>query len=304
VSRAPGASIAGSAEEVAAAELGRIAALAAAGQRDLLGPVAAFSDLFAAKPFDQALFASVALATACNAPWCTAAQLRVANWSALWVFAADWRLDYLARSAGQIEALAATCLSAARGEPAGDDPLAGLLGAIRDELAGAAAFDPLAALWCTELERMFAAAAREWTWKSARVAGADGALPSLDAYLDGADNTGLAFVNVGHWISTGDASCLAHLDQLVAAGRAVQRVLRLVNDLATHDRDVRWGDLNALLLGVDRAEVRRRLGILVRDCRRLLRPLEIGCPREARYLARQMGFVRGFYRQADFWGSL
>jgi hypothetical protein len=293
----------GDRELTAAAGLGRIAALAIQGQRDLSRQVERYPELFAAKPFDPALLASVAYATAANAPWCEPEELRATNRGALWVFAADWQLDYLAESAEQIDAIAAGCLDVAGGgSPAAGDPLARFLAAIRDELADCAAFGALGPLWREELERMFAAAAREWTWKSNR--GTGGAAPSLDAYLDCADTTGLAFVNMAHWISAGAPDCLPHIAGLRAAGRPAQRILRLVNDLATYDRDVRWGDLNALLLGADRAELERRIAELLRDCRDLLRPLEDSCPRQASYLARQIGFTSGFYRLADFWGEL
>ena len=83
-------------------------------------------------------------------------------------------------------------------------------------------------------------------------------------YLDNADNLACTFVNVTHWICTGDAETHGTARP---AGRApatqVQRVLRLVNDLATHERDLEWGDLNALLLVDDPAEVQTGIAELV-----------------------------------------
>jgi hypothetical protein len=147
---------------------------------------------------------------------------------------------------------------------------------------------------------MLAAMAREWRWKSALAGGAAG--PTFEEYLGIADNTGLSFVNVSHWLFTGDEACLERLGELVTAGRAAQRVLRLVNDLATFERDMVWGDLNALMLA-DRASVSRRITTLVKRCRRLLHPLETACPQQVAYLARQIGFTSGFYQVTDFWGT-
>ncbi len=53
----------------AAAEQGRICALAAKGQRDLAGVAASHPDLFPGRPFDAALFSTVAMTVAFSAPW-------------------------------------------------------------------------------------------------------------------------------------------------------------------------------------------------------------------------------------------
>jgi hypothetical protein len=110
-------------------------------------------------------------------------------------------------------------------------------------------------------------------------------------------------VNVSHWIVSGDPAARVHLAELIAAGREEQRVLRLVNDLATYERDLKWADLNALMVA-DRDEVSRQLAVFVDRCRERLRPLEATCPREVAYLLRQIGFASGFYQVTDFWGSL
>jgi hypothetical protein len=147
---------------------------------------------------------------------------------------------------------------------------------------------------------MLRSMALEWEWKSAGTAGR----PSFEDYLANADNFGSTFVNVSHWIFTGGPSWPEHLDALREASREVQRVLRLLNDLATYERDVTWGDLNALLLGVDRAAVTERIAALVERCRELLGPLYGPCPREAVYLERQIGYSTGFYGATDYWGEL
>lgn len=288
-------------EILVGSEHGRICALAAAGQRDLQQRVAAHPELFAAKPFDPTLFSAIAHATAFGAPWCAVEQLRVANRASLWVFAADWLIDYLAKSREEVTAIVADCLAVADGAaPTAASPLGCFLAEIRDGLATAPSFQARRRLWREEVERMLAAMAREWEWKSALASGAAG--PTFDGYLDNADNTGLSFVNVSHWLFTGDRACLEQLGELTTAGREAQRVLRLVNDLATHERDAVWGDLNALML-TDHADVSRRITIHVERCQDLLRPLETTCPQQAVYLARQIGFTSGFYQVTDFWGG-
>ncbi|MCX4471182.1 terpene synthase [Micromonospora sp. NBC_01655] len=287
----------------AAAEQGRICALAAKGQRDLQRHAARYPDLFSGRPFDGALFSNIALAIAFGAPWCTAEQLRLTNRAVLWGFALDWRIDYLAKSRADVDRVVAGALAVADGaSPDTDDPLGRLLAELRDELAGVPAFAELGDAWRGAVHRTVTAMAREWDWKTARER--DGApLPSFAEYLDNADNLACTVVNVAHWIWTGDAETHRRLDRLVTVSDEVQRVLRLVNDLASYERDLQWGDLNALLLVADRAEVDQRIVELVERCNELLAPLTGGCPLQAAYLARQIGFSSGFYRSTDFWGE-
>jgi hypothetical protein len=298
--------VSGDDEILATAEYGRICALAGKVQRDLQERAVVHRDLFAANPFDPALFSTVSLAMAFSAPWCTAGQLRVANRAVLWGFAADWQIDYLAKSSAEVDAIVTGCLSVADGAaPSADNPLGRFLAELRDELATVPAFEALRPIWRDELARMLAGMAREWDWRAARAADPGGqAGPTFDEYLSNADNLGASFVNVSHWVFTGGPEALDHLTALTVASAEAQRVLRLVNDLATYERDLEWGDLNALMLVADRAELTRQIAVLVDRCRELLRPLESSCPPETSYLTRQLGFATGFYRTADFWGSL
>ncbi len=296
-------------ELTAAAEQGRICALAAKGQRDLHKRATAHPDLFSGDPFDPALFSTVALAISFGAPWCTAEQLRVANRAVLWGFAVDWLIDYVAKSPDEVADLIAGCLTVADDVTAsGTDPLARFLAELRDELATVPAFAALRPVWREELHRMLTAMAREWQWRAGDTGSAEETsaptMPTFTEYLANADNLACSFVNVSHWIYTGSPETLAHLPELLAASAEVQRMLRLVNDLGTYERDVRWGDLNALMLVPDRAEVEQEINTLMARCQELLRPLRTHCPQEAVYLARQIGFSSGFYRLADFWGSL
>lgn len=289
------------------ADHGRLCALAVRLERDLHVVGSGHEDLFSGRPFDSGLFSSIAMSIAFTAPECTAEQLRATTRTLLWVFAADWQIDYLAQEADDVRRIVAGCLAVADGAPPPDGhPLARLLAEIRDELAVAAGFATMRSAWREELQRMFVAVAREWEWKTTRAAAPDARLaaPTLDEYLGNSDNLACSLVNMSLWICIGDQDCLDHLEDLRIASREVQRVLRLINDLATYRRDVQWGDLNALMLVDDPAEVTNRLAALIEGCHELIRPLETTCPRQARYMKRQIAFTSGFYQVSDFWGSL
>lgn len=89
-----------------------------------------------------------------------------------------------------------------------------------------------------------------------------------------------------------------------AASHQAQRVIRLLNDLGTYERDLAWGDLNALSLGVTREDVERVIGVLTADLRELLGPVRAVHPWLADYMERQVEFCAGFYGVADYWGEL
>ncbi|MEU8263058.1 terpene synthase family protein [Micromonospora sp. NPDC048999] len=289
------------------AEQGRICALAVSLERDLHEVVSHHQDLFAGRPFDSALVSSIAMSIAATAPEYPAEQLRVTTRILLWVFAADWQIDYLAKAADDVRAVIAGCLAVADGStPPDKHPLARLLAEIRDELASTPAFAAMQPMWREELGRMFTAVEQEWYWKTTHEAaeGPRRGAPTLDEYLGNADNLACVLVNVTHWIVIGDQDCLDHWEDLRVASREVQRALRLVNDLATYRRDLQWGDLNALMLVDDSTEVTARLTTLIEGSHELIRPLETTCPRQAAYMRRQIAFTSGFYEVSDFWGSL
>lgn len=288
-----------------AREQGRICGVAARSQRDLQALVDAQPDLFPRDPFDPLLLSNISLAMAFTAPWATAGQLRAANRTVLWGFALDWLIDNEAETRDEVQQIVERCLAVAAGEPpVAGDPLGAYLAALQDELATAPAFATYRPLWRDRVRAVVLAMAREWEWKAAWRAGDATALPSFADYLANADNHACTVVNVAHWIYTGDEQVHRHLDDLVAASDEVQRALRLVNDLGTYERDLRWGDLNAMLLVTDRAEIEERVATLVGGCHRLLEPLRSACPREASHLARQTGYTSGFYQVADFWGMV
>ncbi len=285
-------------------EEGRTSALAVDCQRDLAACAKEHAVLFPGGPFDPRLLSGVALANAFGSPWASAEELSVACRTSLWVFAADWLVDYVAETRADVDVQAAACLAVADGaEPPPDVPLARFLAEIRDTLAARPAFAELRGRWRAQLDRYFAAMAREWEWHAARKSG-DGPAPTFAEYVGNADNFGSSFVNLSHWICTSGPDELRHIDALWAASGTVQRILRLLNDLATLQRDLDWGDLNPLALGVGRAEVTDQIDLLVKECLDELAPLREPCPKEARYLERQIGFSTGFYGRTDYWGEL
>jgi hypothetical protein len=284
---------------------GAVMAQAVRAARDLAACAEAYPDLFSAKPIDGTLFTAVACANAFGSPELSAERLRIANRTSLWIFGLDWLVDHVATSREEIDDLNRRCLAVADGgDPPPGDGLARFLADIRDEVAASAAFDALRADWRAQLARLLEAGAREVGWKASAAAGDRGALPSFDTYLDNADNYGSAWVNISHWIVNGDPVTLAHADRLQVISREVQKILRLLNDLATLERDVTWGDLNAQLLGVGEEALTARIDEIVEHCRTLLGPLRGDCPEAVDYLERQIGYSTGFYGTSDYWGSL
>jgi hypothetical protein len=270
--------------------------VAAQGQRDLQRCARTYPDLFPPGPFDPALFSAVSLANAFSAPWLGARRLRVANRAALWAFAVDRLIDVVATSPGQVADLARRARAVARGGPAGDG-VGAFLAEIRDELTTGPYHRRLMNRWRTELSRMLAAMTREWRWTHG------GPRPTADEYLDNADNVGLSFVFASHLVVTGDRAAVRDARDLLAAGRAAQRVIRLVNDLATYERDLATGDLNLLRLGVTRRAAKRRLDGLRWECRERLDPLRDAHPYPIGYLERQVEFNLGFHPLVDYWGD-
>jgi len=281
------------AELLSAAECGSTCAVAGLAHRDLLSRAAAYPTLFPARPFDPAFFSTITMANAFCAPWLPAGQLRLTNRITLWVFALDRLIDHVATEPAEVEDIVRRCLAE---HPVPGDPLTGFLAEIRTELAGAAAYPVLGGIWTDELRRMLDAMAREWAWKSA------GRLPTLDAYLDNAE-FGFSLVYVSHWLATTDPGQVGDIPALRTAGQAIQRVIRLLNDLGTYRRERQTGDLNALLLA-DRATIGERIVAETARRRELLAPLKPAHPRLTGFLERHIDFNAGFYRVTDYQGEL
>jgi len=291
------------ADLLSAFECGRTCATVALVQRDLLDCAARYPELFPGRPFDAAFFGTITMANTFCAPWHSAEELRVLNRITLWNFGVDRLIDYVAATADEVADIIARCLAVVPdgAAPVGD-PLAAFLVEIRDELAAAPAYPYLAQVWHEELRRMLASMAREWRRKDTLLATPDADPPTLDAYLDDAE-MGFSMVYVAHWIRTADVTAPAEADLPLAAGRAVQRVIRLLNDLGSYHRDASTGDANALKLA-DRTVVEQRIAAEIAHSERLLGALTRQHPGLAHFLDRHIRFNSGFYRVTDYQGEL
>ncbi|TYB68757.1 terpene synthase [Nonomuraea sp. PA05] len=274
-------------------ETGRTCAVAVVGGRDLARVAARYGELFPQKSFDAGLYSSLALAGAFGSPWATAVELRAINRASLLVFAVDRLIDEEAISREQVAALVADCLAAAGGQ-APASPAAAFLADLRGELA---AGPELLTSWRDQLGHMLAAMTREWDWARS------GPPPGPEEYVANADSTGAYFIALTHWIHTGQARGPRDLERLRPAGEAVQRYLRLLNDVATRRREARSGDLNAFTLGLSLGEVNERMTALTARATELIGPLREEHPRAAAYLDWQLHFSAGFYGLSDFWAE-
>ncbi|MET9244656.1 terpene synthase family protein [Nonomuraea sp. NPDC003709] len=268
-------------------ELGRTCALAAECGRDLRRCAQMYSGLFPAAAFGAEFYAALTLSTAFSAPWASAEHLKVANRAALWVLAVDRLVDHTATTREQVDRLIRECLSVADGAVP-RSAATRFLADLRDELGTVKEFDDLRWIWRDQLAETLTGMRRAWVWRDTR------AVLTLERFLDNADSRGSCFVDVSHWIYTADDWARTHLDDLRAVSRQVQRYLHLLGDVASYRRDMSWGDLNVLALGVSRAEVTRAMAALAREAAGLIEPVGAGSPRTAAYLRRQIGFNAGF----------
>jgi hypothetical protein len=272
----------------AAADSGRICATAGQAQRDVQEWAARYGSLFSAKPFDSTLFNTVCLCTAFSAPWLAGAELRTTNRAAIWGFGVDWLIDYKATSQSEVHDIVRRCIAVAEGDsPIAGDDLARALADIRDDLSAAPAYSELGFIWRDELQRFLEGMAREWDWVKAHADG--GKLPSIGEYLGNADNLGFSFAFASHWIGTGRPP-FTNVEDIRAASGQAQRVMRIINDMGTYERDMRWGDLNALMLGVTHVEACELLAELADEFRGLADPLRANHAELAYYMERQLAF--------------
>lgn len=287
---------------LAAFDSGRTCAAAAQGQRDLQSLVTTYPGLFPSPPFDGSVFSTLAMANAFSAPTLTAPALRVVNRASLWAFRVDWLFDHVARSRTELVALARRCVAVAAGAtPEADDTLGLFLADIRADLEARPGFAELSEAWVEELDRMFAAMLREWDWKAA------GERPTVAAYLANADNLGASFVDLSHWLANPEPGSVhsgaGDLAAVLAATRATQRIIRVINDLASIERDRRSGDLNLLLLtsDLDPTALTSELTAEGESALSAVRDNQCGL---ADFLHRQVEFCRGFYGRTDYWGDV
>ncbi|MFB4273854.1 terpene synthase family protein [Nonomuraea sp. MTCD27] len=268
-------------------ELGRTCALAAECGRDLRRCAQMYTGLFPVAAFGADLVNGLTLSNAFSAPWAGAARLKVVNRAALWVMAVDRLVDHTATTREQVNRLTRECLSVAEGAVP-RSAVTRFLADLRDELATVKEFGDLRWIWRDQLAKMLLGMTTAWVWRETH------ALPTLARYVDNADSRGSCFVDLSHWIYTADDWAKAHLEELWGVSRQVQRYLHLLGDMATYRRDLSWGDLNVLALGVDRADVAAAMAELAREAEDLIGPVAEHSPRTAAYLRRQIGFSAGF----------
>ncbi|GGS64870.1 terpene synthase family protein [Nonomuraea spiralis] len=273
--------------------LGRTCALAAECGRDLRRCAQMYDGLFPAAAFDDEFYHALTLGTAFSAPWAGAGGLKAVNRSALWVLAVGRLVDHTATTREQVERLTRDCLAVARGAVP-RSAATRFLADLRDELATAERFGAARRLWHDQLARTLAGMARAWVWRETR------AVPTLEHYLDNADSRGSCFVDLSHWIYTGDGWIGGHLEEARAVSRQVQRYLHLLGDVASYRKDLNWGDLNVLGLGVTGGEVAETMDGLAREAIGLIEALRGCSPRTAAYLRRRIGFNAGFTGISDF----
>ncbi|WP_327590843.1 terpene synthase family protein [Nonomuraea sp. NBC_00507] len=279
-------------------ETGRTCALAVASGRELARFATRYDGLFPEKSFDAGLYGALSMAGAFCAPWATVEGLRAVNRASLLVFALDRLIDEEASSREQVGALVGECLAAAGGPAAGgaapESQAAAFVADLRSDLAAPPELDRA---WRDQLERMLRAMAREWDWSGSEHP------PTRQEYLANADSCGALFIGLSHWIHTGLVEAPRDLDRLRPAADAVQRYLRLLNDLATWRRESGSGDVNAFTLGMELDEVIEQLSELADEATELIEPLRDAYPRAAEYLTWQINYSAGFYGLSDFWAE-
>lgn len=278
-----------------ASELGRTCALAAECGRDLRRCAEMYGELFPVAAFEAELYTGLCLSRAFSSPWATADRLKVANRATLWVLGVGRLVEHTATTETEVAELVQACLAVADGGSP-RDAATRFLADLRDELDTVGEFGLLRAHWRDQLARMLAAMARAWGWRDT------GAVPTFSRYLDNSDSCGSSFVDLSHWIYAGDLWARRHLGELRPVSAHVQRYLHLLGDLASYRRDVSWGDLNVLMLGVSHGEVTERMAGLAREAAELIGPLREVSPLTAAYLRRQIGFNTGFHGISGLYG--
>lgn len=285
-----------------AAQCGAICAVAGQVQRDMMGCVARYPDLFPESPFDATFYSTTALANTFAAPFLDAERLRMTNRITLWIFGMDRLIDHVAASRSEVDDVVRRCLAVIDGDGADpDDSLGQFLAEIYAEMAAAPAFTDLGTMWRDEVRRTLRTFAWEWDCKTAKTQDPGASLPTLDTYLEKSE-FGFALVFVTHWIwSFGDRP-IRDVSTLYDACYVVQQVIRLLNDIGSVERERKWGDLNALLLGVDPRQVDERLAALTERSFTMLTPLLAHDDHRplALFLRRHIEFNAGYYPITDY----
>ncbi|GAA4611593.1 hypothetical protein GCM10023195_49180 [Actinoallomurus liliacearum] len=270
-------------------------------EQDLVDHARRYPGLFPDKPF-ATVHGEVAKTMVFSAPWCAPDDLAISCRTILWIFALDWLVDHVAESRHKVADLTTDCLAVRDGRSPGSS-LSRMLFDIRQDLRAEPMFAHLGRAWDQELTKMIDAMSREWDWKrSFREASPSAVRPTLEEYLANSANFGCTFTNVTFWISSGDPQAAACIEELKGASDTAQRALRLVNDLASSDREKAWGDINVFALGLDRTQVVERIAQVRRTFEEALLSLERSSPVQADFLRRQLEYSATYYSDgADYW---
>jgi hypothetical protein len=270
-------------------------------EQDLVDDARRYPGLFPDKPF-ATVYGEIAKTMVFSAPWCAPSDLAITCRTILWIFALDWLVDHVAESRREVSELTADCLAVCAGRPPGSS-LSRMLFDIRQDLRAEPMFARLGGVWDEELTTMLGAMSNEWDWKrSFKEAAPSAVRPTLEEYLANSANFGCTFTNVTYWISSGDPQAADRISELRSTSGIAQRALRLVNDLASSEREKAWGDINVFALGLGRAQVVEQIAQVRQAFEDALLSLEGSSPLQADFLRRQLEYSVTYYSDgADYW---
>lgn len=132
------------------------------------------------------------------------------------------------------------------------------LGSLLADMAKYPLFTRHRRAFASSISELIASSVKEMVWNDLLLRG-DGKLPSLEEYLaNGALSIAVPIFTDTVIAMSGDASALAKYDWLKRLGRQVGVVLRLANDLKTHQREQAERKVNALVISQEEHRARGR----------------------------------------------
>jgi hypothetical protein len=234
-----------------------------------------------------------------HAPWQSAAELRLHNRMAAWLFALDNHAEEAATQA-DLDRLAERCRRVLDGgEPEPADAFGRCLRDIRAELRTLPLWPALGARWRGLLLDTLTAMRTERLLRHRMDTG--GGAPTVEEYLANCDNAEVRIAYFTYWLSMDGTALLDHPDVLMPALWEAQVATRWANDFrSAHRASDEPTALNARLLGIEPAESLRRAHEAAERCHRLLEPLLAASVPEAVVLDRMARAVVGFYGTSDY----
>lgn len=203
----------------------------------------------------QARARPLSMLLAAAAPSCDVEELVSQMCAVLWVFAVDDVFDDPCSSDADIARMVSSVLPAVRGEPwgrRGAHALAVMAREVREDLTRYPTFDRLQVKWADVVSRMIDGMSLERAWQLDRRRGS-AALPRYADYVgSGGHSVG---AHASAWtsiITLGDASAAEHIDSLHDIVSASAVVVRLANDLRSHEKEVLEGNVNSIVILSDR----------------------------------------------------